>query len=131
MISRTTAHAVFVTFAAFAIACSDEPAHRGEETPPHEHDPETPESTKKSGAVPSDGSERIEQSEECAAWLRCMAEVMPEEYPTALDAYGPAGTCWSSDAPDSCTFECSTAIARAAKDFPHATSCGGEGAADE
>ncbi len=58
-----------------------------------------------------DADATIEQSPECDAYLRCVAELTPEGFGPLLEAYGPSGTCWEeSDVAQLCSETCESAL---------------------
>ncbi len=53
----------------------------------------------------------INQLPICDEYLQCLAEVAPTEFPPALDAYGPSGSCWeSADAAQACGTACESGL---------------------
>ena len=69
------------------------------------------------------------QSEACADYLDCAAEVDPSTFATLGSTYGPDGDCWSQgDAyADACTSACEAALDAMHAAYPDAEVCGGGG----
>ena len=68
---------------------------------------------------------RFEQSEICAAYLECLAEVYPTLLGDAIEDYGPEGDCWFEDqtVADLCYRSCSVALEQAHLAFPDVDEC--------
>jgi hypothetical protein len=76
----------------------------------------------------SDGS--VEQSAVCATYVECASALAPDTQMAIEEAYGPEGTCWSSQSnADACTNTCEEQLAMLAQDNPGQAECQG-GSAD-
>lgn len=67
------------------------------------------------------------QSQACADYLACAAEVDPATFATLGSTYGPDGDCWTQgDAyADTCTAACEAAVEALATAYPEAEACAG------
>ncbi|MBX3204101.1 MAG: hypothetical protein KF764_03480 [Labilithrix sp.] len=129
MFARALLASLFVS-SGFVVGCSSEADPAPSETRESDDatEPSDPEANRRSGTSDGAGDDDaprrpVAQSAACVAYLACVAEATPEAYDAALAVYGPEGSCWSSDTPESCTMACEIARADAEKTFPESPSC--------
>jgi hypothetical protein len=81
------------------------------------------------GLACSSGSDSQDQSPQCAEYVECASALSPDTAMALEDAYGPDGTCWSSQGnADACTATCESQLMMLQADNPGEPACAAESA---